>query len=112
MKILVGMSGGIDSAVAALLMLEQGYCVDGATMSLCRKISADGTDMTLQDISDAKSVCDKIGIQHKVYELEESFHSTVIKDFTESYISGKTPNPCIICNKRYGTAEEVLICFR
>lgn len=98
-KVTVAMSGGIDSAVAALIALEYGYDVSGATMSLCPKIAHNGTDLALQDIADAKAVCDRLGIKHRVYSFEERFHSTVIRDFIDTYYSGGTPNPCIVCNK-------------
>ena len=93
------MSGGIDSAVAALLALEQGYEVSGVTMKLCPKLDEGGTDLTANDIADAKAVCDKIGIKHTVYDLEDRFRDTVIKNFVDTYVSGGTPNPCIVCNK-------------
>ena len=93
------MSGGIDSAVAALLVKEQGFITSGATMKLCEKISRDGTDLSLSDINDAKAICDILGINHTVYDLSDEFHSTVIKDFIDTYLDGKTPNPCIVCNR-------------
>ena len=95
----VAMSGGIDSAVAALLALEQGYEVSGVTMKLCPKTDGNGRDLAQNDISDAKAVCDRIGIKHTVYDLEERFRDTVVKDFINTYVSGGTPNPCIVCNK-------------
>ena len=99
-KLTVAMSGGIDSAVAALIALEDGYEVSGATMSLCKKIDENGQDLALQDIADAKAVCDRLGIEHRVYYFEDKFHSTVVRDFIDTYYSGGTPNPCIVCNKR------------
>lgn len=98
-KVAVAMSGGVDSAVAALLSMKQGYDVSGATMKLCSKITAEGKDIASQDINDAKAVCDKIGIEHRVYSFEDTFHSTVIKNFIDTYLAGKTPNPCVVCNK-------------
>ncbi len=98
-KVTVAMSGGIDSAVAALLMLDMGYDVGGATMKLCQRLDAEGNDASELDIKDARSVCDKIGISHKVYDLKEEFHSSVMTDFVNTYLSGGTPNPCIVCNK-------------
>jgi len=98
-KLTVAMSGGIDSAVAALLAIRAGYDVSGATMRLCKKLDEHGNDMSEQDITDARSVCDRIGITHRVYSLEENFHKTVVRDFIDTYISGGTPNPCIVCNK-------------
>ena len=80
-KVTVAMSGGIDSAVAATLLVDAGYDVSGATMKLCPKLDSDGNDLSDVDIADAKAVCDRIGIEHRVYSLENEFHSTVIKDF-------------------------------
>ena len=93
------MSGGIDSAVAALLIKNQGYETVGATMKLCDRILPDGTDAADVDISDAKAICDKLDIPHRVYDLSGDFNSTVIKDFIDTYMRGATPNPCIVCNK-------------
>ncbi len=98
-KVTVAMSGGIDSAVAALLVKEQGYEVVGATMRLCDKILPDGTDATQSDINDAKDICDKLNIPHTVYDLKDEFNSIVIKNFVNTYLQGGTPNPCIVCNK-------------
>ena len=98
-KVTVAMSGGIDSAVAALLVKQQGYEVTGATMKLCDKILADGTDAAKADIDDAKKICDTLGVSHKVYDLSGEFGSIVIKDFIDTYMCGGTPNPCIVCNK-------------
>ena len=110
-KVSVAMSGGIDSAVAALLALEQGYEVSGVTMKLCPKLDESGTDLAANDIADAKAVCDKIGISHRVYDFEDKFRDTVIKDFIDTYVSGGTPNPCIVCNKllKFGALLDVEI---
>lgn len=97
-KLTVAMSGGIDSAVAALLSLEMGYDVTGATMVLCKKMQG-GVDLSYTDVADAKSVCDMLGIGHRSYDMSELFHSTVIRDFIDTYYGGGTPNPCIVCNK-------------
>ena len=107
-KLTVAMSGGIDSAVAALLAMKEGYSVSGATMVLCRKFDAEGKDLSKQDVDDAKSVCDKLNIPHSVYYMEDEFHNTVIRDFVDTYISGGTPNPCIVCNRKlkFGTLLE------
>ena len=98
-KVAVAMSGGIDSAVAALLVKNAGYEAIGATMLLCKKILPDGTDATEADIRDAKAICDKLEIEHRVYDLSNDFKKTVINDFTSTYMMGATPNPCIVCNK-------------
>ena len=108
-KVAVAMSGGIDSAVAALLVKNAGYEAIGTTMLLCEKILPDGTDATESDIRDAKAICDKLRIEHKVYHLSDEFRNTVIKDFTDTYMSGATPNPCIVCNKllKFGKLLEL-----
>ncbi len=98
-KVTVAMSGGIDSAVAALLVKNQGYGVSGATMKLCERILTDGSDATLTDISDARDICARLGIEHRVYQLSDEFKATVIKDFIDTYMDGATPNPCIVCNR-------------
>ncbi len=98
-KVTVAMSGGIDSAVAALIVKDQGYDVRGATMKLCERILADGSDATLSDIKDAQDICARLGIEHRVYQLSDEFRATVIKDFIDTYMDGATPNPCIVCNR-------------
>lgn len=92
------MSGGIDSAVAALIAIDMGYEVSGATMLLCKKL-IDGEDVSYTDVNDAKSVCELLGIEHRAYDMSGLFHSTVIRDFIDTYYAGGTPNPCIVCNK-------------
>lgn len=98
-KVTVAMSGGIDSAVAALILKKNGYIVSGATMKLCAKMSSNGIDESASDINDARAVCDLLNIEHRVYDMEEMFKSTVIKDFIDTYYNGGTPNPCIVCNR-------------
>ena len=89
-KIVVGLSGGVDSAVTAYLLKEQGYEVIGVT--LCMHGNAE------REVDDAKEVAARIGIRHKVVELKEKFNETIIRYFTESYKQGETPNPCMVCN--------------
>ena len=89
-KIVVGLSGGVDSAVTAYLLKEQGYEVIGAT--LCMHGNAD------KEVTDARVVAERIGIKHRVVELQEKFQETIIRYFTESYKRGETPNPCMVCN--------------
>lgn len=91
-KVLVGMSGGVDSSVAALLLKNQGYEVIGATMVLF-------DDKTSKMVVDAKLVCDKIGIKHYVIDLKDTFKTYVVNDFISCYKKGLTPNPCVLCNK-------------
>lgn len=98
-KVTVAMSGGIDSAVAALLVQNAGYDTCGATMRLCEKITDEGIDLNNSDIADAKSICDRLAIPHKVYDMQKLFHDVVIRDFVDTYYTGGTPNPCIVCNR-------------
>ncbi len=93
-NVTVAMSGGIDSAVAALLIKELGYNTVGATMLLCSNNLSANTDL-----ADAKAICDKLCIPYKVYNFEECFRDTVIKNFIDTYMGGGTPNPCVVCNK-------------
>ena len=101
---MIAMSGGVDSAVAALLMKQQGFTTTGVTMRLyCDGESiptADGetTDIT-PDIRDARVVADRLGISHLVCRLEKTFCDKVIDDFVRTYLEGGTPNPCVVCNK-------------
>ena len=89
---MIAMSGGVDSSVAALLTLQQGYEAVGATMRLLG-------DSNNKDISDAKSVCERLGIEHRVFDMREEFDREVMRRFADIYLSGETPNPCIICNR-------------
>jgi len=100
------MSGGVDSSVAAALMIEEGcYCV-GATFKLYTEQSAcfgtrlsEGACCSPQDISDAKTVAARLGIPHYVLDFTEEFENGVIRRFVETYGQGATPNPCIDCNR-------------
>jgi len=92
-KVLIGMSGGVDSSVAALLLKEQGYEVIGVTLNLWEKENDDSA------INDAKAVCDKLAIEHHVLDFRNVFKEKVIDYFADEYIAGRTPNPCIACNK-------------
>ena len=94
-RVLVGMSGGVDSAVSALLLKEQGYEVIGVTFRLW---TGEGSFVE-ESIADAKSICDRIGIEHRTHDLEASFHSDVIGYFIDTYEKGATPNPCVQCNR-------------
>lgn len=93
-KIAVAMSGGVDSSAAVKLLLDAGYSPIGMTM-LMHGFS-DGPESAAQA---AKSVADTLGIPHHVLPVQDSFASCVIRDFTESYKRGLTPNPCVTCNK-------------
>lgn len=102
-KALIGMSGGVDSSVAALLMQQAGFECIGATMRLYagEVPSPDGgkTCCGLDDVEDARSVARRLGIPHYVFNFKEEFHRQVIDKFVDSYLTGTTPNPCIDCNR-------------
>lgn len=91
-KVLVAMSGGVDSSVAAYLLQQQGYEVGGATFVLF-----DGCNEN--NVVDAKKVCDQLGIPHYVLDYRDIFSKHVQDYFVDSYLQGKTPNPCIACNR-------------
>jgi len=98
--VLVAMSGGVDSSVAAAMLVEQGYDVIGATM----KLFCYGDDVpdrpccSLDSINDARRVCEKLGVPHYVLNLESAFSRDVIDDFVAEYAAGRTPIPCVRCN--------------
>lgn len=101
-KVMLGMSGGVDSSCAAILLLENGYDVTGVTLKLRDdKIynNISGGCCSSKDIDDAKKVADKLGINHIVVDLTDTFSQKVIDYFSSEYINGRTPNPCIACNK-------------
>lgn len=95
-KVLVAMSGGVDSSAVAYMIREQYPECVGVTMRLHGK-SVEGC-VTDKDIDDAKSVCDTLKIEHRVVDFSENFHKFVIDSFIEAYENGATPNPCIECN--------------
>jgi tRNA-uridine 2-sulfurtransferase len=101
-RILVAMSGGVDSSVAAGLLKEQGHEVVGATLQLYDHGAAAGRKGACcagQDIHDARRVADRLGIPHYVLDREARFHGAVIDDFADAYARGETPVPCIRCNQ-------------
>lgn len=102
-RVLVGMSGGVDSSVAALLLKKQGYEVIGVTIKLwdnfeiktCEKVCC-----SIEDVYDAKKVCDKLEIPHYTVNFKSEFKEAVVNYFLEEYNKGMTPSPCIICNEK------------
>lgn len=103
MKVLVAMSGGVDSAVSAHLIKQQHEAL-GVTMKLHDEtdnlIYGENSCCSNQDITDAKSVCSLVGIPHEVHDFGASFKECVIKDFIDCYKNGATPNPCVVCNRK------------
>ena len=101
-KVVVAMSGGVDSSVVAALMKQQGYNVTGITLKLYDDIKTSVKSRQCcagQDIMDAKRVSDTLGIEHKILYYQKKFKTEVIDSFVDSYISGETPIPCVQCNQ-------------
>ena len=108
-KVLVGMSGGIDSSIAAYLLIKQGYQVSGVTMSLWKEGRPFHGDATRdacfspnkqEEIDKAKAICDSLGITHTALDISDLYESIVLKNFRDEYLGGRTPNPCIWCNQK------------
>ncbi len=101
-KVLIGMSGGVDSSVCAVLLKERGFTVGGVTLNLNDSFNTD-------NIKDAAKVCERLSVPHFSIELKEEFKQKVIDNFIDEYICGRTPNPCIVCNKyiKFGKMLEI-----
>ncbi|MCR4890863.1 MAG: tRNA 2-thiouridine(34) synthase MnmA [Lachnospiraceae bacterium] len=116
-KVLVGMSGGVDSSVAALLLQRMGYEVIGVTLQLWREDKVSGElsesgvagerNIDFSAAEDAKRVAEKLGIPHYVLDFGEIFRTCVVDRFLSEYLHGRTPNPCVVCN-RYVKWEALL----
>ena len=102
-KALIAMSGGVDSSLAAKLMIDSGFECIGCTMKLFHNedvgIERSRTCCSLDDVEDARSVAYKLDMMFYVFNFTDAFHDTVIRNFVESYQNGLTPNPCIDCNR-------------
>ena len=107
-KVAIGLSGGVDSSVAAALLRDEGHDVMGVTMAIydgsftlkgSGKHACYGAD-EMEDISSAAAVCKKLGIPFHVIDLKREFREHVIDYFRAEYLKGRTPNPCIVCNQR------------
>ncbi len=102
-KVMIGMSGGVDSSVAAYLLQKNGFDVYGVTMKLFNNddidVLPDKACCSLEDAEDAKAVCGRLGIRHYMLNMTEDFRQEVIERFVSAYENGETPNPCIDCNR-------------
>lgn len=98
-RVVVGMSGGVDSAVSAVLLKEQGFDVIGLYMSNWKETDEGGCCTGEQDWTDVKYVCDKIGIPYYSVDFSEQYMDNVFKHFVEEYKKGRTPNPDVLCNR-------------
>lgn len=110
--VVVGMSGGVDSSAAAYLLKKEGYRVIGVTMQIWQdedpdKVSEEGGCCGLSAVDDARAVCQKLDIPYYVMNFKQEFKCNVIDNFVDEYIAGRTPNPCIRCN-RYVKWEGLL----
>src|SRR5580765_6853868 len=102
-RVLMAMSGGIDSSVSAMLLHDQGYEVVGMTMKTWDYASAGGSKKetgccSLDSINDARSIAVQKGFPHYIIDIREEFGNHVIDNFVDEYLAGRTPNPCVMCN--------------
>lgn len=93
MKIMVAMSGGVDSSTAAALLKQQGHEIIGATMEIY------GNDSPTEASNDARKVADALDIPHYIFDFRDLFTNTIIDNFCREYAAGRTPNPCVLCNR-------------
>jgi tRNA-specific 2-thiouridylase len=97
-SVVVGMSGGVDSSVAAALLVERGYQVIGITMHLA---GSESRCRSLENADDARRVADRLGIRFQLANYKEQFREEVIEPFADAYLAGRTPLPCAVCNERF-----------
>jgi tRNA-specific 2-thiouridylase len=112
-RIVVAMSGGVDSSVAAALLVRQGYDVVGITIKTYKyedvggNIANETSCCSLDGINDARAVAARFGFPHYVLDFSERFGTEVIDDFVQEYLAGRTPNPCVICNRKIKWEELI-----
>jgi tRNA-specific 2-thiouridylase len=102
-RVVVAMSGGVDSSVVAALLREEGHDVVGVTLQLYdhgEAVGRRGACCAGQDIHDARRVADRLAIPHYVLDYEQRFKATVMQSFADSYVAGETPIPCVVCNQQ------------
>lgn len=109
-KVLLGMSGGIDSTVSAMLLLEQGYEVVGVTFRTYDSIkesclAREKGCCSIESIMEAKHNAERMGFEHHIVDFRETFKDCVIRNFIDEYMAGRTPNPCVLCNSHIKWGE-------
>ena len=97
-RVLVGMSGGVDSSICASLLLNQGYEVEGVTLDLWQEERGPAFPSSNAQ-EDARKVCERLGIRHHMLDVKQLFYNRVVSPFVQEYQAGRTPNPCVMCNK-------------